>query len=102
MARRHRLPPEPLLIRISRPLGLALGLVLAALIFVAVTYRWWRIPGGGIGEDIAVAECRAAYRRSHSMVDSAMIDVQRPIVSRGQATVARTCRELRLAGALGR
>ena len=90
------------MVRISRPVGASLGLLLAALLFAVVAYRWWRIPGGGLGEDVAVAECRASYHRSRSAVDSAMIDVQRPIVSRGQATVARTCRELRLAGAIGR
>lgn len=96
------LTPEPPLTRMAHPIGVGLGILLAALLFAGVVYWWWRIPGGGPGEDIAAAQCQAGYQRSRTAADSAMIDSQRPIISRGQATAALTCRELRLAGELHR
>ena len=79
-----------------------LGLALLALVVVigAGVYLRWRIPGGVPGEELAVEQCRTSYRQARSSTDTAIADEQRPIISREQATVARTCRELRLAGAL--
>jgi hypothetical protein len=79
---------------------LLLALLALLVVIAAGAYRVWRIPGGVVGEDYAAAECRAAYGRAGSAADTAAVDARRPVVSREQATVARTCGELRLAGAL--
>jgi hypothetical protein len=100
MTRRRTLPPEPLLARVARPLAIALGILLASAILATAAFRQRRIPGGAVGEDVAATQCRAGYGRARTAADSAVVDVQRPIISREQATVARTCRELRLAAAL--
>jgi hypothetical protein len=102
MSRPHTLPPEPLLARTARPLRIALGILLVAAIVATVVLRQRWIPGGTAGEEVAAAQCRAGYQRARTATDSAVVDAQRPIISREQATVARTCRELRLAAAARR
>jgi hypothetical protein len=86
--------------RVRRTGGLLLALLALLVVIAAGAYRVWRIPGGVVGEDYAAVECRAAYGRARSAADTAAADARRPAVSREQATVARTCRELRLVGAL--
>jgi hypothetical protein len=51
---------------------------------------------------VAASWCRQAYRRAAGRADSARADVQRPIVSRNQATIAATCGTLRTWGELRR
>jgi hypothetical protein len=83
-----------------RTVGLVLGLLALLLVVAAGAYRAWRMPGGVAGEGYAAEECRAAYARARSSADTAAVDARQPVVSREQATAARTCRELRLGWAL--
>jgi hypothetical protein len=39
--------------------------------------------------------CSSRYQRASTLADTLIIDQQRPVMSRGQATVAVTCRVLR-------
>jgi hypothetical protein len=41
--------------------------------------------------------CQQGYARARTAVDSQMVDVQRPVLSRGHATVALTCGTMRVA-----
>ncbi len=92
--------PATTLAGVLRAAGLGL-LVVVSLASAAVSvYLSARMPGGAVGEDLAAEVCRAGYRHAASAGDAAVVDAQAPIVSRAQATVARTCRELRIAGAL--
>jgi hypothetical protein len=84
----------------ARSITTTLVLLVAAVAVAAVLYRQVRMPGGTPGEAAAAEVCRAGYAHAAAAADSAAVDAQRPIVSRGQATVARSCRELRRAGAL--
>jgi hypothetical protein len=86
--------------RALRTGGLLLALFAVLLVVAASAYRMWRMPGGAADEGYAAEECRAAYGRSRSAADTAAVDAWRPVVSREQASVARTCRALRLSGAL--
>lgn len=73
----------------------AFGIVLLVGIAVAGAIVQWRRPPGM--HDIAAAsECRRNYGRARNSSDSAFVDGQRPITSRGFATTALTCREIRL------
>ena len=75
--------------------GAALVLALVAILAVAaVSLR--RAP-----DTAALSLCRGAYQRARTARDSAAVDLQRPVTSRGQATVAVDCRTFRLAGRLG-
>jgi hypothetical protein len=75
--------------------GVLILLLLALAIVVVLTNR--RGP-----DDLAAAECRAAYGRAETARDSAMVDRVRPVTSRTQATVAASCATLRAAGTLNR
>ena len=44
--------------------------------------------------------CVANYRRAHTISDSAIVDAQTPILSRGHASVALNCGAMRKAGQL--
>ena len=72
-------------------------ILLLALAIVVVVFTNRRQP-----DDLAAAECRAAYGRAKTASDSAMVDRVRPVTSRAQATVAASCGTLRAAGTLAR
>jgi hypothetical protein len=44
--------------------------------------------------------CIANYKRAHTGSDSAIVDAQTPILSRGHASVALSCGTMRIAGQL--
>ena len=75
--------------------GAALVLALVAVLAVVVV-SLSRAP-----DDTALSLCRGAYQRARTARDSAAVDLQVPVTSRGQATVAVDCRTFRLAGRLG-
>ncbi|HEX5436480.1 MAG TPA: hypothetical protein VFW98_04945 [Gemmatimonadaceae bacterium] len=53
------------------------------------------------GTQPEAAECRAAYERARTAVDSAAVDAQRPLVRRQSAAPSRlSCGELRRSGEL--
>ena len=51
-------------------------------------------------DDAAISLCRGAYDRARTAGDSAAVDLQRPVTSRDQATVALDCRTFRVTGRL--
>ena len=72
----------------------------AVVILVCLLVLIWLTNRCG-PDDVAAAECRAAYARAATARDSAMVDRMRPVTSRPQATVAVNCQTLRASGALG-
>ena len=72
---------------------LALGAVLWVL---ASRWRTGLMPS----DVVAIEQCRAAYGRATTARDSAAVDQQRPIISRGQASAAASCGGYRSAGKL--
>jgi hypothetical protein len=78
-----------------------LFLPLAVVVFAAViTLLNLRQPGRVPGDAAAAEQCRAAYRSARTAADSASVDMRRPVVSRGHATVALSCGVMRVAGQL--
>ena len=80
-----------------------LGTIVVAVLGVLVLVMWIVIarPFSSTGIDPRAAElCRANYRRARTAVDSQMVDRQRPVVSRLQATTALTCGVMRQTGHL--
>ena len=70
---------------------------------VLVIIAWFLLthPFGQSGPNAQAMElCRADYRRARNAADSQMVDAQRPIVSRVQATTALTCGTMRQNGQL--
>jgi hypothetical protein len=74
-----------------------LALVALALVLLAfVVWNTVRVPN----EDVAIAECRAAYGRARTAAESLGVDERQPVVSRTQASVALTCAARRRSGQL--
>ncbi len=68
-------------------------------------FALWRFSYSIIGhpdEPSVESLCRGAYAHARTSSDSAMVDQQRPIVSRAQAAVAVNCGTLRRTGELER
>ena len=82
--------------------GTRLNTVVAVVVLalVALGFALRRSRTGYANDDVAIELCRAAYRRALTAQDSAIVDAQRPITSRAQASVALTCRALRQSGGL--
>jgi hypothetical protein len=81
--------------KVPRSLG-TVGLVLALLaILIVIVFSSTHWP---YNEEIAA--CQAAYRRSTTAQDSAIVDQQRPVTDRVQASVALDCGTLRRTGKL--
>lgn len=76
-------------------------MLLAALLAVTLLslYAWYitRVAGP---DWTAAGVCRGYYARAASATDSAVVDAQTPVTSRGQASVAVRCGTLRTAGKL--
>jgi hypothetical protein len=49
---------------------------------------------------MVVSECRRLYGRARTAADTAAVDAQRPVVGRGQATIAASCGLFRKTGRL--
>ena len=64
----------------------------------AVLLNTWRRPGQGFADEVALQQCAAAYARARGAADTAATDRMRPIISRGQAARALTCRVMRERG----
>ena len=74
----------------------AIVLGLAAVVLSAWGVWEYSRRIGPRGADPAVVEiCRAAYNRANTPSDSAIVDRQRHVLSREQASNARTCGQLR-------
>lgn len=70
-------------------------------IAVILTWFFFIRPLGQAGIDVRAAElCRASYHRARTAADSQIVDGQRPVVSRLQATTALTCGVMRRTGHL--
>jgi len=80
----------------------SLGTIVVTILVALVIAAWFLIhPLGQAGFDARAAElCRANYHRARTAADSQMVDGQRPIVSRVQATTALTCGAMRQSGQL--
>jgi hypothetical protein len=70
-------------------------LVLALIEASAV---WWYLRPTRLDDIQAWEWCRAGYEQALTLADSSAVDNRRPIVSRGQAEAALTCRTLRGSG----
>jgi hypothetical protein len=64
---------------------------------VLISFVWWRRAAYSYAEQ-TVQHCRAAYRRAKTLVDSQIVDAQRPVFGQGSAADATTCRLLRQQG----
>jgi hypothetical protein len=79
------------------------GVFQAVGIALLLAFALWRLSYALVGrpdEPVAVSWCHAAYARATSHQDSAIVDAQRPVVSREQATTGVSCGTLRSTGAL--
>jgi len=84
---------------VSERLRLVLWTTFMLLIAAAGVYlyaQWWR--RGVPDHEYSARLCASNYSRAQSAPDSQIVDAQRPITSRGQATRALTCGEMRRTG----
>lgn len=72
-----------------------LGLVLLALVLTAMTYLWHPRAGLTLGDLEAAELCRQRYLLARTAAESVGVDGHRPILGRGQAEGALTCKALR-------
>jgi hypothetical protein len=72
----------------------AAGLVTSVYLYV----KWWR--RGVPDHEFAARLCASSYARTRTAADTQIVDAQRHVTSRVQATRPLTCGELRRAGHL--
>jgi hypothetical protein len=70
------------------------------LAFASIAVYLWHASRGDGPDSTAIEVCRGSYARARNARDSTIIDVQVPVTSRGQASVAISCGVLRSAGRL--
>ena len=88
--------------RFREVLGTILLVIFAVVLGVVSIWQYHR-RASAIGADpLSVSQCVAAYQRARTASDSAIVDLQRPINDRQQAANPRTCKQLRIDGALAR
>ena len=77
-----------------RPVAIFITVITALALAVLAAIRiGWTGRFGSMQDERAL--CRAAYQRARTSADSAMVDLQTPVTSKGHAPFAQSCGLLR-------